>query len=112
MGELAQKYCKACEEGMPAMSMEEARALMGQVEGWELGEGKLSRQFRFKNFRQAMVFVNKVAEIAEAEGHHPDIFISWNRVRLDLTTHVIKGLSENDFIVAAKVNGIAEVGSR
>jgi len=110
MSELKEKYCRACEEGMPAMSMEEAQAMMEQVAGWELGEGKLSRQFKFKNFKEAMIFVNKVADIAEAEGHHPDIYISWNRVRLDLTTHIIKGLSENDFIMAAKVDEV--VGSR
>ena len=112
MSELARKYCKACEARMPALSLEEASGLMGQVEGWELGEGgdRISRSFKFRNFREAMVFVNRVAEVAEAEGHHPDIFVSWNRVRLDLTTHVIKGLSENDFIVAAKVGEFA--GSR
>src|SRR5215216_4632197 len=107
MSELKEKYCRACEEGMPAMSMEEAQAMMEQVVGWDLGEGKLSRQFKFRNFKEAMIFVNKVAEIAEAEGHHPDIYISWNRVRLELTTHAIKGLSDNDFIMAAKVNAMS-----
>jgi 4a-hydroxytetrahydrobiopterin dehydratase len=106
MSELKEKYCRACEAGMPAMSLEEAQAMMDQVEGWELGEGMLSRRFKFKNFKEAMSFVNKVADIAEEEGHHPDIYISWNRVRLDLTTHVIKGLSENDFIMAAKVDEV------
>jgi 4a-hydroxytetrahydrobiopterin dehydratase len=88
------------------MSMEEAHDLIEQVPGWELGENKLTRRFKFKNFREAMAFVNRVAELAEDEGHHPDIHISWNRVRLDLTTHAIKGLSENDFIMAAKTNDL------
>lgn len=95
---------------MPPMSMEEARALMDQVPGWELGENKLSRRFKFKDFKAAMQFVNRVAELAEQEGHHPDIYISWNRVRFELTTHAIKGLSENDFIMAAKTNELAAGG--
>jgi 4a-hydroxytetrahydrobiopterin dehydratase len=97
------------------MDIEEARRMVEQVPGWQLneppaGEGAeqrppmLIRAFRFKDFAQAMTFVNRVAGIAEAEGHHPDIHISWNRVRLELTTHAIKGLSENDFIMAAKIN--------
>ncbi len=106
MNNLTQKYCRACEAGTLPMSSEEAEALMEQVAGWELGENKLTRKFKFRNFRDAMVFVNRVADLAEQEGHHPDIYISWNRVRLDLTTHAIKGLSENDFIMAAKTNEI------
>jgi len=102
---LAEKKCVPCEGGTPPLTEEKARALLAELkEGWELQEGKLVRQFKFRNFREAMAFVNKVAEIAEAEQHHPDIAISYNRVRLTLFTHAIKGLSENDFIVAAKVD--------
>ncbi len=103
---LTQRYCIACEAGTPPMSLEEAERLMAQVPGWELrpDEKKLVRRFKFKGFKEAMRFVNRVAELAEAEGHHPDIYISWNRVRLELTTHAIKGLSENDFIMAAKIS--------
>jgi 4a-hydroxytetrahydrobiopterin dehydratase len=88
------------------MPPEEAERLMEQVPGWELKpeEQKLVRRFKFKDFKAAMSFVNQVAALAEAEGHHPDIYISWNRVRLELTTHAIKGLSENDFILAAKIS--------
>jgi len=86
------------------MSQAQAATMMDQVPGWELGDNTLSRRFRFKGFREAMAFVNRVADLAEEEGHHPDIYISWNRVRLDLTTHAIKGLSDNDFIMAAKIN--------
>ncbi len=108
---LTARHCVACDAGTPPMSIAEARQMLEQVPGWELkepadGEAEvpvLVRRFRFKNFVQAMAFVNKVADLAEAEGHHPDIYISWNRVRLKLTTHAIKGLSENDFIVAAKI---------
>jgi 4a-hydroxytetrahydrobiopterin dehydratase len=88
------------------MSREEAEEMALQVPGWELEENRLIRRFRFKDFREAMVFVNRVADLAESEGHHPDIYISWNRVRLELTTHAIKGLSENDFIIASKVNDL------
>ena len=88
------------------MSREEAEEMALQVPGWELEENRLIRRFRFKDFREAMVFVNRVADLAESEGHHPDIYISWNRVRLELTTHAIKGLSENDFIIASKVSDL------
>ncbi|MBI4098792.1 MAG: 4a-hydroxytetrahydrobiopterin dehydratase, partial [Candidatus Magasanikbacteria bacterium] len=68
---------------------------------------KIERVFKFKDFKEAMVFVNHVADIAEAEGHHPDITINWNKVALSLSTHSIGGLSENDFIVAAKINALS-----
>ena len=81
---------------------------MKHVPGWVLSEdGKMiARDLVFKDFKEAMAFVNKVADIAEGEGHHPDIFVSWNKVKLELTTHAIGGLSTNDFILAAKVNAV------
>jgi 4a-hydroxytetrahydrobiopterin dehydratase len=106
MTALTQKYCMACEAGTPPLPAEHAQTLLAEVPGWTLAEQTLTRKFRFKDFREAMAFVNRVADLAEAEGHHPDFFISWNRVRLDLTTHAIKGLSENDFILAAKINAV------
>lgn len=84
-----------------------AAARLPEVPGWELaGEKKdrLVRRFEFRDFREAIAFVEKVAELAEAEDHHPDILISYNKVRLELWTHAVGGLSENDFIMAAKVN--------
>ncbi len=104
--DLTQKKCVPCEGGMPAMADGQACSLLGQVPGWELRDGSLVRTFKFKNFVGSMAFVNKVADVAEAEGHHPDIHISWNKVTLTLTTHAIGGLSENDFILAAKINGL------
>jgi 4a-hydroxytetrahydrobiopterin dehydratase len=88
------------------MPLDEAERMAEQVPGWELkpDEQKLVRRFKFKGFKEAMHFVNRVADLAEEEGHHPDIHISWNRIRLELTTHAIKGLSENDFIMAAKIS--------
>jgi 4a-hydroxytetrahydrobiopterin dehydratase len=105
---LSQKHCVACDAGTPALAEEEAQGLIESVPGWELVDRMLQRRFRFRDFKAAMTFVNRVAGIAESEGHHPDIHISWNRVRLELTTHAIKGLSENDFIMAAKVSELFE----
>lgn len=101
---LTQRHCVPCEGGTPPMDSDTAREMIQQVPGWELGDNKLTRRFKFRNFAEAMAFVNRVAALAEAEGHHPDIHVSWNRVRLDLTTHAIKGLSDNDFIMAARTN--------
>jgi len=106
MADLKQKRCVACDAQTPRLSVEEVEALMEQAPGWELEENKLSRRFKFRDFKEAMAFVNRVADIAEEEGHHPDIHIFWNRVQLDLTTHAIKGLSENDFIMAAKISDL------
>ncbi len=89
------------------MTPAEGQARIGQVPGWRVVDGdplKIARELRFKDFARAMAFVNGLAEVAEAEGHHPDFCVSWNRVELELTTHAIGGLSENDFIMAAKIN--------
>ena len=104
---LTQRHCVPCEGGTPPMEAGAAREMLGVVPGWELGDNKLTRRFKFRDFAEAMAFVNRVADLADAEGHHPDIHISWNRVRLDLTTHAIKGLSDNDFIMAARTNELA-----
>jgi 4a-hydroxytetrahydrobiopterin dehydratase len=104
--DLASRHCVACRGATPPLSEKEARGLLTGVALWSLQEGatRLSRRFEFKDFVQAMEFVNRVAEIAEAEGHHPDIAIHWNKVDLVLWTHAIGGLHENDFIVAAKID--------
>lgn len=109
-GGLTAKRCLPCEAGTPPMPPEDVARMAAQVPGWDLkpDEQKLVRRFKFADFKQVMAFVNKVADLAEAEGHHPDIHISWNRVRLELTTHAIKGLSENDFIMAAKISELAD----
>lgn len=105
MADLTRKHCVLCEAGTPPLTREEAEAMMAQVPGWTLEDNTLSRRFKFRDFREAMAFVNRVADLAEEEGHHPDIHVFWNKVRLDLTTHAIKGLSENDFIMAARISG-------
>ena len=91
---------------MPALTDNEARIMLAQVLGWQLADKKITRAFKFKNFQETMAFVNKVAVIAEAEGHHPDMMVHWGSVELLFTTHAINGLSENDFIMAAKVNAL------
>jgi 4a-hydroxytetrahydrobiopterin dehydratase len=82
---------------------------MKKIKDWILdreGTHKINKQFEFKDFKETMVFVNKVADIAEAEGHHPDIYIYYNKVKLELYTHAVKGLFLNDFIVAAKIDAL------
>jgi 4a-hydroxytetrahydrobiopterin dehydratase len=108
MAELAQKKCVACESTRAPFSREEAEILLKQIHGWTLsGDSRwLSKEFKFNDFAGAMKFANDVAAIAESEGHHPDLQISWGKAVVELTTHNIKGLSENDFILAAKIDAI------
>ena len=106
MSELAKKKCVAYEGFETPFNEIEAKALLNQVPGWELSDDAkmLSRAYKFKDFAEALAFTNKVGAIAESEGHHPDIGLHWGKVEVSLTTHAIKGLSENDFIVAAKID--------
>src|SRR3989344_3267395 len=108
MNDLIQKRCVLCEGGTPPLTDEKVKQLLPQIPGWETEEGKLVRRFKFQNFKEAIVFVNKVADLAEAENHHPNISIfGYRNVKLTFYTHAINGLSENDFIMSAKVNKIA-----
>ena len=114
--DLLTKKCVPCEGGVPPLSHEEIQKYLPQVPGWELFEeenenvkksglgAKISKQYKFKDFIGAINFINNVAEIAETEGHHPDIKVNYNKVLLELSTHAIGGLSENDFILAAKID--------
>ncbi|MEX2017065.1 MAG: 4a-hydroxytetrahydrobiopterin dehydratase [Candidatus Pacearchaeota archaeon] len=79
---------------------------MKKAIGWKIKKGKLHREFKFKDFKKTLEFVNKVGEIAEKEGHHPDIYFTWGKCTIELYTHSINGLSENDFILASKINKI------
>ena len=106
MEDLTQKTCKACEGGVPPLTEDQAEEYLKQTPGWTLKDNAISKKFEFENFKETMIFVNKVADIAEQEGHHPDMKVSYSNVVIDLTTHSIKGLSENDFILAAKINKI------
>lgn len=112
--ELSAQKCVPCEGGTAPMALDVAERYLTAVPGWKLVDGeraKLTRSLKFKDFTQAMAFVNQIVTVAESEGHHPDICISWNRVRLELVTHAIGGLSMNDFIMAAKINELKEGGA-
>jgi len=102
--ELHQKKCIPCESGSIPLTERESKKILEKVPHWKLNGNKIEREFVFKNFVEALKFVNKVGDLAESEGHHPDIHIHWNKVNLELWTHSMNGLSENDFIVASKVN--------
>lgn len=108
MRNLTEKSCVPCEGGTPPLGAAEIKPLIREVPAWSLKEGHLCRSFKFKNFAEAIRFVNSVANLSEAEGHHPNILIHYNRVELDLWTHAIKGLSENDFILAAKIDRLID----
>ncbi|OHA71039.1 MAG: hypothetical protein A3D64_00015 [Candidatus Wildermuthbacteria bacterium RIFCSPHIGHO2_02_FULL_49_9] len=104
---LTEKKCVPCKEGIPPLKKEKIEKYLKEVEGWEAKKGKLiSRTFSFKSFKEAINFVNQVAGIAEQEQHHPDIHIRYKKVTLELTTHAIAGLSENDFIMASKIDAM------
>ena len=103
---LTEKKCKPCEGGVPSLTEDQANELLKQIPEWTIKDGHVYRQFKFKDFKEAISFVNKVAEIAEQEQHHPNIKINYNKVSIELYTHAINGLSENDFILPAKINNI------
>lgn len=111
MQSLRDKKCISCEGGTLPLTPEQVAEYRKEIRlEWEVIENrKIRREFRFKNFVKAMAFVDQVADIAEVEDHHPDIHIHYNRVVLELWTHAIKGLSENDFIVAAKIDQMKEI---
>ena len=113
--ELLQKKCLPCEGGVEACSLEQARSYGLAVRNWILrGDGKwIDRTARFRNFAEMMHAVHRIAELAEQEGHHPDLHLTgYRNLKIELTTHAIGGLSENDFILAAKIDAIlAELGS-
>ena len=108
MTELTAKRCVPCEGGVAPMDAGEARNMLGQLNDWELdASGKeISRSFTFKNYYQAIAFVNALAWIAHTEDHHPDLQVGYNRVQVRFSTHSIGGLSENDFICAAKIEAL------
>ena len=104
--ELKEKKCKPCEGGVAPYTQERIDEYLPKVPGWELEEGKLHKVFRFKDFAEAGAWLDKVRTLADEENHHPDIHWYYNKIEIDLYTHTINGLSENDFILAAKINEI------
>ena len=109
MTDLADKKCIPCEGGIPGFEITEIHKYLKMVDGWEVkaDEDKiyyLIKNFKFKNFLESQNFVNQVGEISEKEGHHPEILFGWGYAKISITTHAIEGLSENDFILAAKID--------
>ena len=111
MSDLKNKKCVPCEGGIPAFDLSEIHKYQKKVDGWDVKSNEkkiylLEKNFKFKNFLESQNFVNKVCEIAEIEGHHPDIWFGWGYAKIKIFTHAIKGLHESDFILAAKVDRI------
>ena len=104
--DLKDKKCIPCEGGVPKLYPNEAKHLLNQLSGWDLQGDKIHKKYTFKGFLPAIDFANKMAAVAEAEGHHPNFCVNYNEVEVTIWTHAINGLSENDFILAAKIDGI------
>ena len=107
MTSLAQKTCVPCRGGVPALKGQDLKTLNKEVPQWKvINEHHLTRTFTFPDFRQALDFVNHVGEVAEQQGHHPDIVLAWGKAEITMWTHKIDGLTESDFIMAAKIDGL------
>ena len=109
MTDLIDKKCLPCEGGVPALDISEIHKYQKKVDGWDIVKNEkniyfLEKKFNFKNFLESQNFVNEVGKISEEEGHHPDILFGWGYANINITTHAIEGLSENDFILAAKID--------
>ena len=114
MNDLLKKNCTPCEGRTLPLDISEIHKYQKKVDGWDIKESKkriyfLEKKFIFKNFIKSYDFINKVGEISEKEGHHPDILFGWGYAKIMITTHSIEGLSENDFILAAKIDQISNV---
>ena len=106
---LSTKRCRPCEGGMPPLSPAEVTVLMQQLDGWEFLGTLIRKVYNFDNYYQTMAFVNAVAWISHREDHHPDITVGYNKCRVEYTTHAVNGLSENDFICAAKIDTLLKI---
>ena len=107
--DLAAGKCKPCEGGMPPLSQDEINTLIKQLDGWMLYDHLIGKTFEFKNYYQTMAFVNAVAWLSHREDHHPEMTVGYNKCHMEYTTHAINGLSENDFICAAKVDALLKI---
>ena len=106
MDDLTKKKCIPCETGEGKLEQSQVMEYLKAVHGWFLIGDTIVREYKFKDFKEAMAFINKAADLAEKEGHHPDIYVSYNKVKITLTTHSAGGLTENDFILAAKMHSL------
>lgn len=104
-GDLADQECVPCKGGIPPLKPEEIAQLLPQLDGWQVVDAHhLSKEYGFPNFVEALAFVNRVGELAESVGHHPDLHLSWGKVGMEIWTHKIKGLSTADFVFSAKAD--------
>ena len=109
MNPLARKKCKPCEGGVAPITPEQARPLLNGLKDWKIEAGKLAKVYDFKNYYETMAFVNALAWISHREDHHPDLGVHYNKCRVEYSTHAIGGLSENDFICAAKCDALFDL---
>jgi 4a-hydroxytetrahydrobiopterin dehydratase len=106
--DLADKACVPCRGGVPPLLAEDVARLLERIDGWDAPENHhLTKTWKFPDFAGALAFVNRIGALAEEQGHHPDVWLTWGRVRVDLWTHKIDGLTESDFILAAKIDRAA-----
>jgi 4a-hydroxytetrahydrobiopterin dehydratase len=105
--DLAQKQCVPCRGGVPPLPEAKVQELLGQVKGWQtVNNHHISKEYKFPDFVQALAAVNRIGALAEEQGHHPDIYLAWGKVRVEIWTHAIDGLTESDFILAAKIEDL------
>jgi 4a-hydroxytetrahydrobiopterin dehydratase len=114
MNDLLNKKCAPCEGGVLPFDISEIHKYQKKVDGWDIIKNEkkkfyLYKKYEFKNFLESKIFINKVGDISENEGHHPDISFGWGYAEIKITTHAIEGLSENDFILAAKIDQLTNV---
>jgi 4a-hydroxytetrahydrobiopterin dehydratase len=109
LSDLAHRKCKGCEGGVDALKPAEVENLLKQLDGWSLADGAIAKTYSFKNYHHTMAFVNAAAWISHREDHHPDLLVGYNTCRVSYVTHAIGGLSENDFICAAKLDKLFEL---
>ncbi len=105
---LSKKTCIACTKGMPTLTVDECREFLKQINGWTLEGGKkILKSYKFKDFMSAMNLANKIADVAEHENHHPDLLVRWGELKIEIWTHKVDGLTESDFILAAKIDELS-----
>ncbi len=107
--DLAKGKCKPCEGGVPPLSAEQIAKLLPELKGWQVVDGKLRRDFKFADHYVTMTFVNAIAWVSHQQGHHPDLAVGYNTCRVEYVTHAIDGLSESDFICAAKIDALFDL---
>ncbi len=107
--DLTTQHCKPCEGGTLPLTDAEANVLLKRLEGWELGDKRIGKTFAFKNYYQTIAFVNAVAWMTHREDHHPDMTVGYSKCRVEYSTHAVGGLSDNDFICAAKVDALFQI---